>query len=364
MRSEIKNVGNGYIWFYEEGTTVHYGFSESSDAAAAAMSRCRKNEKMILSDCFKDFMKEQEKELKPNTVKRYRQVFKSFIAPVLGGKSMNEISAGEVEDLLKDLIVRGISPTTVSNVKTVLNRVFAAAFHRHMIPYNPMHDVETLRYPKHAKERDAFTEEQLEELGKRLEESRCEPGIKLALRLAAWTGMRIGEVLALQWCDVDWKNGFIKVRHTLVKERGRYVLGSPKTENSVRNVPVSAPHLEELKEWKNDKARKGLVQATARPYKQLLFLSRNFGPISESSVDRVMRHIVSSMKEDNLLDHDGSYVVHSLRHTFATRGARKGLPPKVLGSIMGHGSIKVTMDVYTHVSDEDKKREMEEKGLL
>ncbi len=186
------------------------------------------------------------------------------------------------------------------------------------------------------------------------------------------TGMRSGELRALEWSDVDFKNKEIHVTGTLkfYKDKG-YMKDSPKTSSSERTIPMLDKVYDVLKkqrkrqaefrlalgeQWKTGDGLENLVFTT--PYNR-----KGYGqPISHSALNTDLKRIVERINKDEIIFE--KITPHTLRHTFATRGLENGIPPKVMQELLGHSSITMTLDIYSHVLPDTKAQEIQKIAYL
>lgn len=180
--------------------------------------------------------------------------------------------------------------------------------------------------------------------------------------LALETGMRIGELCALQWSDIDLKNKFINVQHTLCyfSKDGKYLfeMHDTKTVNGKRIIPLTAKAIMALKKQKAQKQEIVFSGKKAlEGYQNLVFVTKNNQPTQLFLVKECMGLIIKCIqKEDANFKH---FTPHTFRHTFATRAIENGMQPKTLQHILGHGTLKMTMDLYCHVTEDTLFTEME-----
>ena len=182
--------------------------------------------------------------------------------------------------------------------------------------------------------------------------------------VAVNTGLRPGELFALQLSDVDLENGYIDVNKTLVYQKylddncKTFHVEPPKTKQSYRKVPINSVcriYLEKQFELKR-------VIASKRPKQQndYLFVTKFNTPLNSQiysdSIKAVIRQINLTRAYDNQFE---VFSGHTFRHTFATRCFEAGVEAKVVQSYLGHASLKMTMDLYTHVTDEKSSLDIE-----
>lgn len=163
------------------------------------------------------------------------------------------------------------------------------------------------------------------------------------------------------WDCIDFDNGVIYVKGTLklFKETGFYI-GTPKTMRSYREIPMLEDIGKLLLEYQKEQvAYKMLLEDMWRPIEgldNLVFLGRFGRPIRNDYLYKDIEDIVQKIK-DKELSFD-MFSMHSLRHSFATRGLENGIPPKVMQEILGHATLAMTMDTYGHVLAETKHEEI------
>ncbi len=173
--------------------------------------------------------------------------------------------------------------------------------------------------------------------------------------VALETGLRIGELMALTWSDVDFKKRMLHVRHTLCyffKERKySFEWHDTKTRNGRRDIPLTRRAYDALKRQRAQKMQIELKGIKApEGYEDLVFVTRNNKPtqqfLVQQGITACVRQIQKEYPEFEL------FSPHCFRHTFATRAIENGMSPKTLQKILGHGSLQMTMDLYCHVTDD------------
>ena len=182
------------------------------------------------------------------------------------------------------------------------------------------------------------------------------------IRLDLCTGLRMGELLALKWEDIDFSTAQLHVRRTINRlakyeshdgeNKTEIVFGTPKTKNSRRTIPLTRTMADELTRWKQQQAQ-DKIRAGDKYTDNGFVVTNEFGHYIEQ---KTFKDYYDHMLKDADIGH---FTFHALRHTFATRALERGMDYKTLSSILGHYSVAFTMDTYVHSMDEHKRREMD-----
>lgn len=274
--------------------------------------------------------------LKPSTVRYYRQRL-AHIAPVLGKLDVSSITRADVKHLVASCTAKKMATSQVRGTVAVLSTILSEAVEDGLLPANPALRPGRLRramrdavQPK--KEIDPYTRDEAEAL---LETARTKfaewyPFLLTALR----TGMRLGELRALRWGDLDWRGSFAMVTRNYVL--GKF--GSPKSGKG-RRVDLSRQLRAELYLWRRKQRAKWLKKG--KPMPALVFAGPDGKPLDDSFVRRAVRRIVKAAD----LRVRGS-VIHVMRHTYAAQLLQAGTPITYVRDQLGHQSIAVTVDVY------------------
>ncbi len=283
----------------------------------------RAGESLTVAEAAKRYIAAAERRgRKRSTVANVESEARVHLEPFFGERSIDSIRVEDVNDLIAVMEGKGRSPKTVRNVvgtlSALLNRYAAA---------NACENVELPAVPEQTEIRYLT----LEEVDAVVRHAR--PGMYQALDrvlflTAAMSGLRKGELLALRWRDVDWTAGRIRVRQNYV--RGEF--GTPKSKRSTRSVPLAdevGGALERLFKRSRFKGDGDLVFAHPASGE----------PLPKANVTRRFR---KALKAAGL---DVSHRFHDLRHTFGTRCAAEGVPPRTLQEWMGHRDLKTT-EIY------------------
>lgn len=319
--------------------------------------------------------------VKQGTVDSYRCMYEYYIRETLGDKMLAEIRSDELQRFFNDMNRNGYSKSTLSLTSVVIGSMFRQAVKNDLIGRNPVDACTLPRGRKKVSERQALSEAQQERL---LAAAHGNP-VEGILRLALGTGMRIGEITGLQWSDINWKKEELYVRTTLKQRRDRreFYLDLPKTGSSARTIPLLPEMLRVLREEQNrrkaEKREAGVFWRPLPGMEQLVFLQKDGTPVSGQLVRQQLGRLVDEMNgqlssaarrkseqnsrrgEPEPMPH---LTPHVLRHTFATRAIERGIPPKVVQELLGHSSITMTLDLYTHVLPQTKAEEIKKLDCL
>lgn len=303
--------------------------------------------KIRYSAWFERWLDSKKHEVKPSTVDTYITSYNGSIkGTTFDGMYISEIMPSHVETLLYSLKDAGKAHKTISMVKTVLVNSFKYAERDLLISRNP---AQLARLPKQdePKERPVLTREQTKWL---LEWTRDNSYLHNVFVVLLNSGIRIGELRGLKRPDIDFRNNEIHVRRTVnyLRSEKRYVENTPKTRTSRRDIPLTADAKEALKDELSKMEMTSLSDYIFKCDKSDVLTKDAF----EWELDRFFKEMKEQGKEFPHI------TAHCLRHTFATRCMEAGMQPNTLKAILGHSSIKITLDLYAHVLPDTKQKEM------
>lgn len=261
----------------------------------------------------------------------YKGIIANHISPRIGGVKLDKLTPAHVQGLYSALERDGASATTRRHCHVVLNRALKQAVQWGLVPRNVCSAVKRPRDEE--KEIQPLTAEQAAALLKTAAGDRLEAIYVLAVT----TGMRLGELMGLQWSDVDLEAGAVQVRRTLQEVGGQFALVETKTKKSKRKVDLPNVAVDSLHEHRKRQLAAGHLGAG------YVFTDTHGGHLRRSNVHRY------SYKP--LLKRAGLPTIrfHDLRHTAATLLLLDGVHPKVVQERLGHSKIGITLDTYSHV---------------
>jgi integrase len=284
--------------------------------------------------------------VKATTFERYEQITRLHLKPTLGRVKLKALTPAHVRSLYREKLEAGSSARTVRYVHTTLHKALKQAVMDGLIPRNATEDVKPPQPSR--EEMHPLTPEQAKLLLQVAHETgdRLEALYVLAIHTGLRTGLRQGELLGLKWDDVDLDDGSLQVRRTLSITKNGPVFTSPKTTGSRRSVKLTNNATEALKSHlKRQLAEIDRVGSLWSP-------GDADGPIFASETGEPLdRRAVTKLKFKPLLKQAGLPEIrfHDLRHTCATLLLTRNVNPKIVSEMLGHSTIAITLDTYSHV---------------
>ena len=275
--------------------------------------------------------------VRPTTFERYEQMVRLHIRPVLGKLKVKNVTPAHVRGLYREKLGAGLSPRTVQYIHVTLHKALKQAVMDGLIPRNA---TEAVKPPQvRREEMQPLTPEQVKALLQAARGDRLEALYVLAVT----TGLRQGELLGLKWEDVDLEAQTLRVCRTLTTAKGGPQLTTPKTKGSRRTVRLTQSAVNALSI--HLKRQLGEIDRAGSLWREngLIFASEAGEPLD--------RRNVTTHRFKPLLKQAGLPRVrfHDLRHTCATLLLGRNVNPKIVSEMLGHASIAITLDTYSHV---------------
>lgn len=316
--------------------------------------------KIILDEWYTTWMEDYKKNsIKIGTYNNYQKYYDSIIRKRLGNRYVTDIRGEHIQKLYNELVKEGYAISSIKIVSSVLNGCLQQALKNGLIERNPVKLAELPRKSegnngqeryriKSVKARQAMTLEQQALFMEYAKESYLYNFFAVMLR----TGMRNGEMRGLKYTDIDKKKNVIHVQRTLKYIEGQgYFEDTPKTRTSRRDIPLTDATMELLD------AQKTYWGFKVEKIDRYLFCNENGEPLSRDRVQAEIERVIRRIRAEG---HEFERITpHIFRHTFATRAIEAGMQPQVLKTILGHSSLAMTMDLYSHVLPDTKAAEME-----
>lgn len=294
--------------------------------------------------------------IKPNTLHTYLTSYHMLQKDPFGQQRLDIVKMKDAQAWFIQLNRQGISYSKIVKLRSLLKPAFQMAVRDDLIQKNPFDFSLRGLIPNHSNKRIALTQEQENEYLAFVYASPTYSKYYDMILLLFRTGLRISECLGLTLSDIDFEKRFIHIDHQLYKdEHGKYTIQSPKSPSGVRSIPMTDEVYGCLKRI----AQKEYPSHTPviENKKDFLFLGQKNGLLCAEYVDGVMHRIYKQYSSIDRLN-TPKVTPHICRHTFCTRMAERGINPKTLQYLMGHNSISVTLDFYTHFNLNQIQKEM------
>jgi len=305
-----------------------------------SLPRCQLTVKLMLDL----WLSQRASDIKESTYQRYTFLIQMHILPYLGKVRINCLTAETLSTYIKQLQKSGrldrrggLSPKTINDVVCVLKSALKLVGRKYAVS-GDLFDVKA----------PAVRAKKVETLGDR----ECElltqsvltkPDLNgAAYLLALNTGLRLGEVCGLKWADISFRESTLTVNRTVLRlkngTRTQLTVQTPKTENSVREIPLTAQMIAFLSRLRNGASEESYVLTGRRTPMEPRTLQYRFQAFMKNH----------GMK--------GRHHFHSLRHTFATRSIERGVDAKTLSEMLGHRNVRTTLQLYVHPTLRHKRQ--------
>ena len=290
-----------------------------------------------IKELFQEWQHSSQHRVKESTAANYAMKANKHILPAFGDKQAEMLSQDEVYDFIEEKRKKGLSNRYIIDILILLKSIFRYA----VGIYHIINPLDGIIMPKNSKtEIQMLDKKEQTVLQQYIAENQNKTTLGIALSMS--TGIRIGELCALQWGDIDLEKRILTVKKTIQRiqcptetARTKLIITEPKSESSRRTIPIPECMMDFLKKFKGN-AEEYLISGSEKP-----------------TEPRTMQHRFSKiLKNVNL----PSVHFHSLRHLFATTCVKLGFDVKALSEILGHSSVEITLNRYVH-SDFEQKRD-------
>lgn len=307
-------------------------------------------QKIRFSQVASEWLMTKKESVKESSYIHYKNMIDRHISPSLGNLYISSLTADIIDDFLRERLYNGrldhkggLSPKTVTDIRSILILIIDYANEQKY----PLCINRKLFYPRiHKPATKVLSIEEQLRFENHLYQNLSDP-FNLGLLITLYSGMRIGEICALQWKDIDFHCGTISIHKTVLRiqnldadnrKKTKIIIERPKTEFSIRIIPIPTFLLNICKDYKKDG--------------HLYILTGTTKYMEPRSCLNKYKKILRILAINN-------YDFHTLRHTFATRCIENGFDPKSLSEILGHSNINTTLQRYVHPSMATKKEQME-----
>jgi integrase len=295
-----------------------------------------------VKDYLADWLATAKSKLRPSTLHSYAMAVDRINAH-LGPYRLQALTPLQIERFYTEQLRSGgregqpLAAKTVRNTHVVLRKALADAERLGLVPRNAAAAARPPAPERH--DLVTWSSEDLRTFLAAIEDER----LAMGYRLLAATGIRRGEVLGLRWRDVDFDLGQLAISHTITTAGHGLFMGPPKTPRSRRNVYVDQRTLAALREHRKQQRQRRLTAGPAWDASLDLVVCDELGhPIHPDSFSRDFNRLVRNLDVPRIRFHD-------LRNTHATLALKAGVHPKVVSERLGHATVGVTLDLYSHV---------------
>lgn len=299
--------------------------------------------KMTLEELSEQWLNEKRLTVKQSSYNSYRNLLKNHVYPAIGSQKYTDLSKKKLNSYISDLLESGrmdgrggLSSKTIRDVVAVIKSVCRYAYVEYKLP-DPAENIKAPRTEKCVDELSVLNKDERKILTNYLMSNQSLTNIGILLCL--FSGIRVGELCALQWSDINIQSRKISITKTLQRisqDDGstKIVIGSPKSSSSVRDIWIPDFVCEVVKKHKSASAS--------------YILSNNGTPVEPRTMQNRFKAI---LRDCGVRD----VKFHGLRHTYATMCIENGFDAKTLSELLGHADVNITLNRYVHSSDEIKK---------
>ena len=305
-----------------------------------------KSKKILYKDWIYTWLLEKKDYIKESTYANYSNNIFNHIIPKLGNYYLNELNHKVIQDFLLELSKNGrkdntggLAEKTIKDITIIIKGSIKKGINEDKIKHIEL----TFNYPKDNKENKLYvlTKREQNKITNYVLENINSRNIGLLISL--YSGIRIGELCALRWEDIDFKKNCLTINKTIqrvyIKDKNKniskVIITTPKTKNANREIPINKDFLEILKKVKSDK--KNYILTGNEKYIE----------------PRTYRKYFNKILDELRIKH---FNFHSLRHTFATNCISLGVDYKTVSELLGHANVNITLNLYVHPRYSQKKK--------
>ena len=289
-----------------------------------------------IADLFHEWHQSIQHRVKESTMSNYEMKANKHILPIFGDKFVEMLKAEDIYQFISEKQKEGLSNRYITDIIILIKTIFKYAVRTYRI-FNPL---DGIVLPKRKKpEIQLLDETEQADLQQYIAENQNQTTLGIALSMS--TGIRIGELCALQWKDIDLEKRILTISKTMQRiqiqdsvSKTKLIITEPKSESSKRSIPIPECIMDFLKKLKGNSEE--------------YVLSNSNNPIEPRTMQYRFQKI---LKNVNL----PSVHFHALRHIFATTCVKLGFDIKALSELLGHSSVEITLNRYVH-SDFEQKR--------
>lgn len=301
---------------------------------------------MVVDYWFEYWISVKEKTVRPNTVRNYKERYRKNIKNVIGKKLLTEVKPLHCQLIFTNMADEGYRTSTLYQTRITLYNMLEFAKENDIIIHNPCKKSVKSDMGKPSEKKEALSVD----IQKQFLEKAKGQSYENQFRFILQTGLRTGELVGLKWKDVDFEEKTLKIERSMEYRytTGVWQVGEPKSKSGYRTIPLTD---EAIRILKSQKAKNQNIKYIPDEWAEQVFLCRKGEPVKNSTYDTALFKICDKANIKR-------FSMHVLRHTFATRCIEGGMLPKTLQKILGHSNIGITMNLYVHITEEEKLKEI------
>ena len=301
---------------------------------------------MLVDAWFEYWIDVKKKTVRPNTVRNYTERYNKNIQKVIGKKVLTEVKPIHCQKIFTNMADEGYRTSTIYQVRVTLFNMLEFAKENDVILSNPCKKSVKSDMGKPSQKKEALTID----IQKKFLEYATGRSYENQYRFILQTGLRTGELVGLKWEDVDLEKKTVKIQRSMEYRHsvGEWRIGEPKSKSGYRTIPLTD---ESIRILISQKEKNGRIKVIQEEWSDYIFLSRKGEPVKNSAYDTALFKICEKAGINK-------FSMHVLRHTFATRCIEGGMMPKTLQKILGHSNIGITMNLYVHITEDEKQKEI------
>ena len=350
-----------YIDYHKSDGKSHYKsvYAPSYTEVKAKMNKLKAVPKvqrqltslMTTEQLFLLWLDDKQVQIKESSYARYYQVIHGHLIPYFQGQKASQITNETVNKFIKDKISHGrldgnggLSAKSVCDILSILLQIIQYGEKKGAIIN---FDYDIIRPKIELNELVILSRNEQEKLLQHVKSELDHK--KLGVIIAIYTGIRLGELCALQWSDIDFETGVLRITKTLqrikntdttIEQKTKMLITSPKSKKSIREIPLPVSLLCLLKQVQGEQPTTNFILSSKEKYIDTRVYQDNFKQYLKSACVKPVKF-------------------HALRHTFATRAIENGFDDKSLSELLGHSSVRFTLERYVHSSIDTKRASME-----
>lgn len=303
-----------------EEWVAHFKYQQSS------------NPNMPLNEFWEIYMEDMKRRLKETTIAQKEHIWRCKIKPYFGDLPINEITPSRIRRWQGEMMEQGFKPTYLKTIHNQLSAVMNYAVKFYDLGSNPCSKAGSMG-KGHADERPYWTLEEFNQFSDAISDKY---EAWMGFQILFWTGMRVGELLALKVEDINYEDCVIRIDESYTRLGRKDIISSPKTVNSIRNIIIHEELMEEIREY---------IAHLYRPRLGTRLFAEKTKRFFEHEMERGIE--ISGVKK---------ITVHCLRHSHASMLVEMGFSPIEIAKRLGHGKVTTTIETYCHPSLDGQRK--------